>query len=466
VKNVDFLRWYLFEARYDGFFDAIVGNPPFIRYQYMTEELQYLSETIFKEIKLPFTKHTNAWVPFVLSSIKLLRPGGRIAMVLPSELLHIPHSQSLRRFISEQCSQVLILDPEEIWFSETLQGTVLLLAQKKMMPSEKSRGVAVVSIQDRHALNAPAESFFHSAKYVNGSTIDGKWMTVLLSQSERSLLTSLKQLDNVKMFSDVASVDVGIVTGANKFFLVTDEVVKDYSLEAWVHPMFGRSEYVHGLVYTNKDHVNNIKQGLPCNFLWFPEFDEVDMPDGVRRYLETGVKQSLHTRYKCRVTKIWYCVPSVYVSPVAMLKRAHNYPRLILNKAKAYTTDTAYRVKPKEVNAKALVLGFVNSLTCLSTELEGRHYGGGVLELVPSEIERLPIPIVNVSDDDLFKADQAYRAVRNESCFLQENDHRILSQLGLSKNDMNVLHGAWVRLKNRRQRRNSSDSNTETTDGE
>jgi hypothetical protein len=86
--------------------------------------------------------------------------------------------------------------------------------------------------------------------------------------------------------------------------------------------------------------------------------------------------------------------------------------------------------------------------------------------LVPSEIERLPIPIVNVSDDDLFKADQAYRAVRNESCFLQENDHRILSQLGLSKNDMNVLHGAWVRLKNRRQRRNSSDSNTETTDGE
>jgi hypothetical protein len=33
----------------------------------------------------------------------------------------------------------------------------------------------------------------------------------------------------------------------------------------------------------------------------------------------------------------------------------------------------------------------VNSLTALTAELEGRHYGGGVLELVPSEIEKLAV---------------------------------------------------------------------------
>lgn len=115
VVNTDFLRWYLFHAQNGERFDAVAGNPPFIRYQYLPEEQQLLAENIFAQLGLPFTKHPNAWGPFVLASIKLLRPGGRIAMVIPSEIFHIPHAQSLRRYLAEQCSRILLLDPEEIW---------------------------------------------------------------------------------------------------------------------------------------------------------------------------------------------------------------------------------------------------------------------------------------------------------------------------------------------------------------
>src|SRR3990172_2150771 len=146
VLNTDFLQWYLFHALHGESFDAVVGNPPFIRYQYLPDEQQELAEKIFSQLRLPFTKHTNAWVPFVLASINLLRPGGRIAMVIPSEIFHIPHAQSLRRYLAEQCSKILILDPEEIWFSDTLQGTVLLLAEKKLKLSEKGKGVAIISV--------------------------------------------------------------------------------------------------------------------------------------------------------------------------------------------------------------------------------------------------------------------------------------------------------------------------------
>jgi hypothetical protein len=45
---------------------------------------------------------------------------------------------------------------------------------------------------------------------------------------------------------------------------------------------------------------------------------------------------------------------------------------------------------------KDLVAGFHNSATLLSAELEGRNYGGGVLELVPSEIARLAVPLLPV----------------------------------------------------------------------
>lgn len=452
INNVDFLKWYLFNARDEEVFDAVVGNPPFIRYQYLPKEQQLLSEMIFRDLRLPFTKHTNAWVPFVLASIHMLRPGGRLAMVVPSEILHIPHSQSLRRFLAAECSQVLILDPEEIWFADTLQGTVILLAEKKINRTDKSSGVAITSIQDRASLSSSAESYFREGLYANGETIDGKWMSIFLTPYERDLVKALSQHVDVKLFSDIASVDVGIVTGANKFFLVTDETVEEFGLHPWVFPMFGRSNHARGLIYTDVDHVDNKAAGLPSNFLWLRESDENKFPESVRRYLESGMNESLHTRFKCRTRKPWYVVPSVYAAPIAMLKRAHNYPRLVLNEANAFTTDTAYRIKPKQTDPNALVNSFVNSLTCLSAELNGRHYGGGVLELVPSEIERLLVPIVDVAVDELHAADTRYRK-SDDIAFLRENDEIVLGKLGIPLKDQRVLLEAWLRLKNRRHRK-------------
>jgi len=448
----DFLRWFLFHAREVEAFDGALGNPPFIRYQYLPEEQQVLAEKVFGRFGLPFTKHTNAWVPFVIAALALLRPGGRLGMVVPSEVFHIPHAQSLRRFLAEQCSRILILDPEEIWFGETLQGTVLLLAEKKYERAERSQGVAVVPVRGRQQLGGDPEAMFQGAGYTNGSTIEGKWMPVFLTREERALVSELRADERVRAFSEQASVDVGIVTGANKFFLVPDKVVEGFGLERWAHPMFGRSEHVQGLVYTQADHAANRRAGLPTNFLWFQEESVEDLPANVRRYLQAGLTEKLETRYKCRVRAPWYKVPSVYVAPVAMLKRAHNIPRLVLNRAGAYTTDTAYRIKPLRATSEALVLSFVNSLTCLTAEMEGRHYGGGVLELVPSEIERLLLPVVDASSAQLAAADERYRKAENDLVFLRGQDAAVLSKVGVTKRDQEVLFNAWSRFRGRRQR--------------
>jgi adenine-specific DNA-methyltransferase len=452
VLNTDFLRWYLSQAQNEKGFDAVVGNPPFIRYQYLPNEQQLLAEKIFTQLKLPFTKHTNAWVPFVLASIKLLRPGGRIAMVIPSEILHIPHAQSLRRYLAEQCSRILLLDPEEIWFRNTLQGTVLLLAEKKRDLSEKGKGVAITPVKSRNMLSIDPEDYFQNATYTNGITIEGKWMPVFLSLRERTLLSQLKERDEIKKFTEIASVDVGIVTGANKFFLVPDSTVNEFGLQRWAHPMFGRSDHVQGLVYFEKDHKANKINGLPANFLWFQEEELENLPANVKEYLAIGLIQKLHTRFKCRTRKLWYKVPSVYSAPIAMLKRAHHYPRLVLNSADAYTTDTAYRIQPLGIKPEALVLGFVNSLTCLTAEMEGRHYGGGVLELVPSEIERLLVPVIKATATELAAADRRFRLVNDDSEFLRTQDAFVLGRIGLTKADQELLHNAWIKLRDRRHR--------------
>ena len=453
VINNDFLGWAIQSIHKSETFDAVIGNPPFIRYQYLPEDAQQKAQTIFALFHLRFTKHTNAWVPFIIASLALLRPGGRLAMVVPSEIFHVLHAQSLRDYLVSVCHRVMIFDPEELLFPTTLQGAVLLLAEKKDKRSADFGGLAVISLANRSFLTDDPRKEFTKGHFVNGKTIVGKWMTTFLTDRERRLLADLRERTDVCRFVDVADVDVGIVTGANKYFLVPDSIVEKFRLQKWAHPMFGRSQHVQGVVYDENQHNENRSKGLPTNFLWFDPQPQTRYPKKVQQYFEQGEAEKIHTRYKCRVRSPWYTVPSVYSTSVGMLKRCHHYPRLILNEIGAFTTDTAYRVTSRKILDHRLVFSFINSLTALTAELEGRHYGGGVLELVPSEIEKVLLPIVRTRRSQLIRLNSmVQKNTSKETVFDAQDKALLLDGLCLSKEEASLLRSAGNRLRLRRQR--------------
>ena len=457
ILCADFLEWYLDEDQKHNRFDAVVGNPPFIRYQYLTKQEQDFSERIFRQHHLPFTKHTNAWVPFVIASLSLLRPGGRMAMVLPAEILHVLHAQALRYFLGQHCKRIMIIDPEEIWFDGTLQGAILFLAEKKHDVKEHTTGLGIIQTIGNAFLDKRPSDYFEKTTFVNGKTVEGKWTRALLTRKELEVFDGIASDPEVHRFSDIAKVDVGLVTGANKFFLVDDDTVKKHGLAEWSHPMFGRSEHCPGILYDNKQHQENARLGLPSNFLWFDVEDASELPENVLEYIRLGERENLHTRYKCRIRKPWFKVPSVYSTSIGMLKRAHHMPRLIYNDVEAYTTDTAYRIISHRVSEKTFVYCFINSLTALSSELEGRHYGGGVLELVPSEIECLYVPLPNKTQIAIKSLDTMIRNAQAKDVLIYQ-DNKILRDLGLSSNEMACIHDSWDKLRKRRQRSTSQAS--------
>ena len=451
LKVDDFLGWAIDAIKDGGFrFDAILGNPPFIRYQYLPKLFQGRAENIFNELDCKFTKHTNAWVPFILASFALLRPGGRLAMVVPAEIIHVIHAGSLREYLGENARRIIIIDPHEIWFPETLQGAVLLLVEKKSETGERAEGVGIYPVRGRKFINLDPESIFESPQPINGKTVKGKWTRALLETQTRSLLDGLVEMKSVRRFEEVADVDVGIVTGANKFFLVKDETVRQFGLEEWAHPMFGRSDHCPGVIYDEAQHRANAAKGKPTNFVWFKDSELEESPTA-RAYIKRGEDEKLNARYKCRTRKPWYTVPSVYATEIGMLKRSHNMPRLIFNKLRAYTTDTSYRIRVKGGTADQLVFSFVNPLTALSAELEGRHYGGGVLELVPSEIERLLIPLPTKIRADVTCLDRAIKSLSIETV-LERQSRIILGAVGLAVSDQDELMKAWKKLRDRRHR--------------
>lgn len=451
VHPEDFLQWAIDNFNsHDIRFDAVVGNPPFVRYQYLPEPFQVRAEQIFRELDLPFTKHTNAWVSFVLASMALLRPGGRLAMVIPAEIIHVTHAQSLRSYLWRECRRLVVIDPEELWFSDTLQGAVILLAEKRQSEADKSAGLGIYPVKGREFLRLNPSSIFNTPQSINGNPAKDKWTRALLDHETHSLFDEFAEHRDVHCFDDIAYVDVGIVTGANKFFLVSDNIVKSFKLTKWAHPMFGRSEHCPGIIYDNRQHATNATKGHPTNFLWFHE-NAGTVNAAARAYIKQGENQKLHTRYKCRVRSPWYTVPSVYTTDIGMLKRSHNTPRLILNRIGAYTTDTAYRIRTRNIVAEKLVTCFINPLTALSAELEGRHYGGGVLELIPSEIERLIVPLPPKVKIDPIELDKAVRNLPTQH-LLSRQGKAVLGALGMSRAKQECILQGWLKLRNRRQR--------------
>ena len=148
IQASDFLGWALkaMESKSERF-DAVIGNPPFIRYQYLPPLFQDRAQAIFERLGRKFTKHTNAWVSFILASFELLRPGGRLAMVVPAEIIHVMHAQSLRSYLGENARRLVVVDPEELWFEGTLQGAVLLMAEKKRRKSDHAEGLGIYPVR-------------------------------------------------------------------------------------------------------------------------------------------------------------------------------------------------------------------------------------------------------------------------------------------------------------------------------
>lgn len=452
VTEGDFLVWANDKLKKGKpIFDGVLGNPPFIRYQFLEKKFQEQAQLVFEQLDLKFTKHTNAWVPFLLSSLALLKQGGRMGMVIPSEISHVMHAQSLRSYLGHVCSKIVIIDPKEIWFEDTLQGAVIILAEKKQDLDETSQGVGIVSVSGFEFLQDEPNVLFNDTVGINGETVEGKWTKATLDIDELKLIKRVIAHPDVRKFKDIAKVDVGIVTGANKYFLVDNESVKSYELERFAHPMFGRSQHCPGIIYDDQQHIENQKQGLPTNFLYIDEEYE-DLSESVKSYIELGEAEEYHKRYKCRIRKPWFKVPSVYSTEIGMLKRCHDAPRLIHNKVGAYTTDTAYRVSSTVTSAENLVCSFLNPLTVITAELEGRFYGGGVLELVPSEIEKLHIPIVEGLEHNVDELNQLIKDGQIERVIRQQGS-RILDKLGFTQEENEKLVEIWKKLRDRRLRK-------------
>ena len=143
------------------------------------------------------------------------------------------------------------------------------------------------------------------------------------------------------------------------------------------------------------------------------------------------------------------------MSQALFLRRNNLYPKFVLNEAQAYTTDTMHRVFIKEgVNRKAFVVSYYNSLSFAFAEILGRNFGGGVLELMPSEVEGVYLPYREENAKLFERVDQMVREKKTADEILNFTDMELLQKgMGFSETETKMARSIWHKLMGRRLNR-------------
>ena len=457
VRNDDFHQFCLNTSdRYD----LIVGNPPFIRYQYYDSDQQILADEIFKRAGLKRTKLTNAWVTFVVGCSMLLKEQGKLGFVVPSELLQVKYAQQLRKFLETHFNKINIISFENLVFEDIQQEVVLLLCEKNLSSEHLIEHIEVADIKglfqlDPKRLKFPTKKIdFHS----------DKWTYYFLDKSELNLLEKIR-CKSRSTIGSYADVEVGITTGSNDYFTVPQSIVNIYQLNEYARPMVGRSVQVNSLCFTKADWQTNIESGAKAMLLVFSPNAHVIGNEGTKAYLASGESNKIHEGYKTSIRDQWYVIPSIKLSDALFLRRNNQYPKFVLNEANAYTTDTMHRVFIHEgVNKKALLASYYNSLSFAFAEILGRNFGGGCLELMPSEVSDIFIPY-RIENEKLFDTiDQMLRDKKSPDEILDITDEYILCDgLGLSKDEASLCRSIWHKTMGRRLGRKNIVSTTKVS---
>jgi adenine-specific DNA-methyltransferase len=373
-------------------FDVSVGNPPYVRYQFIDDlDLAGIGE-LTADMKLKLTGVSNLWIPMVLAALEPLREGGAFAFVIPTEFLTGISASVFREWVVENISNLQLDFFAPNSFPGVLQEVLVFSGIKS-----KSLKGSLISIVD----NGTKRKWTHNLEKGHHT-----WTHLYLPPKIWAAVEEAKSLSFVPL-NQVAKLSVATVTGANQFFCVTDATLEEFSLHKWAKPLLPRSRYVKGLVSNSRVN-EKLTQGGAARWLldFSSEFPAADSAEGAIRYMQLGESLGLHERYKTRIRSRWFEVPIIRPGRLLFSKRSHYFPKLLFNDYGHHTTDTIYSggtLDNQDSTAKSIVGSFHNSLSLLSAELEGRSFGGGVLELVPSEIARLVVPTVKLSSDEFKK---------------------------------------------------------------
>ena len=373
LLGTDFLRW---AQATDRRFDRVIANPPFVQLRELEEAL--LRPALEMQIDgFSMSATANYWVAFLVAGLRLLKPGGSLAYILPAAWEYADYATPLRSLCASLFGELDVHRVSVPMFETVDDGSVLLVGRG--FGQQPRRQAYIFRYDTLSELN----------RFVCDSD------SPKTSRAMHSRESDLPE-EHVE-FGDIANIRIGAVTGDARYFLFNEAQRLALQLPcSAVRPVLSKAQHIIGSEIDCGAWEALLAAGKRV-WLFHPSDADLSHP-AVRAYLDLPEREGGCNREatKIRDRDPWYRVPLPTPFDGFMTGMSHARPWVALNRLPGLTaTNTLYGVSfPAITSANeqiAWCLSMLSSTTAKSRARLVRQYPQGLLKLEPGDMARLVV---------------------------------------------------------------------------
>lgn len=358
IKHIDFIN-YSTEDKYD----YIVMNPPYIRHHKInSDKKNEWSKYISDICKLDIT--CDLWAYFLVKTTSMLKESGSIGAILPWSFLQAEYSIKIREFLSDNYEKIKILCLNNSFFKDTEERVLVLwLCNYNVKCNSFEIGYG--------------NSIDEEIKYVKINKKE--WESEFFTDHDvNSLINLCINKYEFKRFGEFADIKIGVVTGANNFFVLTKDKINELNLKKKNYiPILRSSKEFCGLNFNGYDPTHKLIR-IKDNELF-------------KKYIEEGKNENFHTRTHSLLREPWYKISEGKIPDAFFPYRITDIPYLAFNDSNLQSTNSIHRVYFKsdvsEYEKKWIQLSLLSVFGQLSLESYSKIYGSGVLKIEPRSLK-------------------------------------------------------------------------------
>jgi len=282
-------------------FDAVVGNPPYTRAEWIGRLQEEVGEQLAmfgasgeetaaeKEAVIParfwddsLSRRAGLHAYFFLHGTSFLRPGGRLGFVVPNNWLDVAYGKGLKQFILQHYKVLALIEPTtERWFSQAKVNVCLVVLERCVAEADRQANlVRFVQLRRplRDLIGRPPEhgDRFSRVEALAARLLPGRDQT---TETVQARVVPQQELDagekwglmwrapavyrrarrqagqkRLAPLKQWATIRRGFTTGANDFFYLDEETVDQWEIEAgFRRPLLKSLRSVDALRLTQDD---------------------------------------------------------------------------------------------------------------------------------------------------------------------------------------------------------------------
>lgn len=401
----------------DAGFNVVVGNPPYVSHHNMSNKQKKAAVKALSDNALELGGRASLWAYFVLHSLSFLRTGGRMAWILPSSFLYSDYARQVREILSTKFERCLLINlHERLFISAGTEEISVITLCEGLVDSKAQPNIQIISAANISEMEKVIQLWDKNKSKVRPKTSASS----RLSNSEtRRLFGQLCSDSSTRQLGDLYDIQIGIVSGANSFFILNSENWKKNHLpEETATYILTKFRFTKGLTFEQADVDTILQIGEDCLLVDTAKTEKIK--GTLKSYLDAFPKdkiENITTFTRRKRSGTWHRFNDNRIPDAFFPYMQNKGTWIVINKARINATNSIHRLYRRgninEQEIRLSAISIISTFSQLSAEIEGRTYGAGVLKHEPSEAAKIKILMPEVEskriEETFMKIDELLR---------------------------------------------------------